>query len=94
MRLLDLCGLRSPFAGVSDTVREFRPDVVGISLRNLGNCNYLCPESYLSDARRVVEAVRGAGERREIVLGGSAVSIAPEAIARSLGLPICGRWRG
>ena len=69
---------------MAQEVTDFRPDVVGISLRNLGNCNYLCPESHLDFARQIVDTVRENGEA-QIILGGSAVSIAAEPLARRLG---------
>ena len=75
--------------------REFKPEVIGLSIRNLDSCDYQSPHSYLPEIREIVAACRkacpdrsGCSLRRHdaaIVLGGPAVSQAPEAVARCVG---------
>jgi radical SAM superfamily enzyme YgiQ (UPF0313 family) len=57
-------------------LRDDRPDVVGLSLRNIDNVDTLATKSYLAGYERLVQFVR---ERAEvpIVLGGSGFSIFP-----------------
>ena len=58
VRLLDLCLARNREEELAQTISSFRPDVVGLSIRNLENVNLLHPISYVDDARRVVDGVR------------------------------------
>ncbi len=64
-----------------------RPDIIGLSVRNLDNCDSMRPRSYLPEIKQVVAACRKCSEA-EIVLGGSAISQSPREIARYLGCRI------
>ena len=59
-------------------VRDFKPDLVGLSLRNLDNGSYLDPQWALPVTKEVTERVRSASDA-VIVCGGPAFSILPEA---------------
>ncbi|HEY3396219.1 MAG TPA: radical SAM protein [Armatimonadota bacterium] len=87
VRFLDLCFSRDPRRAAAAAVASFSPDVIGLSIRNLDNCDYLNPHSYLPAGRDLVATLRAACSA-EIVLGGSAVSQVPFALARYLGC----RW--
>ncbi len=87
VRLLDLMFASRPEAKLRNAVRRTRPDVVGLSLRNLDNADARDPRFYGAEARVLVEVAREAGAG-EVVLGGSAVGIAPEALLRFTGA----RW--
>ena len=54
VELLDLCFARRPVRQAVNTVRRFRPDIIGISIRNLDNCMYSSPRSYYQEARLLV----------------------------------------
>jgi anaerobic magnesium-protoporphyrin IX monomethyl ester cyclase len=82
--LLDLCFERDPTRAMTAAARSLGPDVVGFSIRNFDNCDYTSPRSYLPEIAEVVGACREACGAK-IVLGGSAVSQAPEALLRTLG---------
>jgi len=82
--LLDLCFERDPVAAVNQVVEWLKPDAIGVSVRNLDNCDYLQPRSYLPDVEAVITACRAKSDC-PIILGGTAVSQAPVAIARHLG---------
>lgn len=85
MQVLDLC-----FAGHSvrsemeNAVRSFRPDVVGLSIRNIDNVNMLHPVSYLPGIQEIAKHIRGLTSV-PLVLGGSGASLMPESILRLLG---------
>ncbi len=87
VRLLDLMFTSRPEAKLRSTVRRMRPDVVGLSLRNLDNADARDPRFYGTEARALVDVARQAGAG-QVVLGGSAVGIAPEALLRFTGA----RW--
>jgi len=82
VKVLDLC-----FSGkknVSDTrnaIQSFKPETIGVSVRNIDNVNMLHPISYLRDAVDLINEIRRLCDC-PIVLGGSAVSLVPEAILR------------
>ena len=61
-------------------LNEHRPDVVGISVRNIDSCSKQRPASQASDATRYIEIVRESGNA-VIVLGGPAISVlGPDAL--------------
>jgi radical SAM superfamily enzyme YgiQ (UPF0313 family) len=79
--LLDLMFEREPLAAVRSVIRSSRPDVVGLSVRNIDNNDMRETVFYLDDLRGIVHAVRehtGA----PVVLGGAALAVMPEAILR------------
>lgn len=67
--------------GLMESIKEFRPDYVGISVRNIDNVDSLTPESswFLAQDRRLVRLIRKI-TRASIILGGPAFSIMPSEI--------------
>lgn len=67
-------------------LREFAPDLVGMSLRNIDNVDSFCAENawYLAQARELANRLRTA-TAAPLVVGGPAFSIMPEAILAYLG---------
>jgi len=84
VRLLDLCFDRDPIEAARLAVRDFDPDTVGISVRNLDNCDSQTQDTYLQDVRELVTAIRR-DTPAHVVLGGPAVSIAPEPVLDYVG---------
>jgi radical SAM superfamily enzyme YgiQ (UPF0313 family) len=84
---LDLCFASAPADAIAERLRDVRPDVIGISLRNLDSTSYPDNTSYIDDYGAVVAAVR---ERSSapIVLGGAGFTVAPRAIMEALGAEI------
>lgn len=80
----DLCFSSQPTVDTETAVKAIEPDVIGLSIRNLDNSDYMSPRGYLPGTRRIVEACRRASDA-EIVIGGPAVSQAPVEVARYLG---------
>jgi radical SAM superfamily enzyme YgiQ (UPF0313 family) len=84
VKTLDLCFAgKRVFSEVSNLVRSFAPDVVGVSVRNIDNVNMLHSISYLPDVAGLMEHLRLV-TASPVVIGGSAASLAPEAILRFL----------
>ena len=75
-KVLDLMFSDDYQAEVASVVKEFRPDVVGLSLRNLDNGSYLDPQWALPVTRQVTEKIRSISTAT-IVCGGPAFSILP-----------------
>jgi len=84
---IDLCFLDDPHAQVASRLGAFRPDVVGISLRNLDSSSYPDNTSYIDDYRALVETVRRHGDAL-IVLGGAGFTVMPGTILRALGADV------
>jgi radical SAM superfamily enzyme YgiQ (UPF0313 family) len=80
LRVLDLADAAADLAAVC---REFRPEVVGLSIRNVDNAETSNPEGFLPALERVAAQIRGACRTR-LVLGGPGFSIFPEALMTRL----------
>ncbi|MCH8186918.1 MAG: cobalamin-dependent protein [Chloroflexi bacterium] len=74
--VLDLMFSRNALADVEAAVRQFRPEVVGLSIRNLDNQSALNPQWHLPAVREIVRRLRSISSAR-IVCGGPAFSILP-----------------
>jgi radical SAM superfamily enzyme YgiQ (UPF0313 family) len=85
VKLVDLMFSKSPSADAARAVAEFRPDVIGASLRNIDNSDLIETKFYLPAAEEILSAIRDAAPATPIVLGGAATSIEPEALLRRWG---------
>ena len=65
-------------------IREFAPDLVGISLRNVDTSDHTDPTGFLDPYRRLADRVKSATSA-PLVLGGSAFTLFPEVFLRALG---------
>jgi radical SAM superfamily enzyme YgiQ (UPF0313 family) len=81
---LDLMNKRDPDAAIRRTIGLARPDVIGISVRNIDDQTRDNPRFLLEQVKPVVDACR-ACTRAPIVLGGAGYSIYPEAALAYLG---------
>ena len=64
---------------VERTVRDFNPELVGISIRNLSNHSYVDPQWQLPITKGVIERIRSISDAT-IVCGGPAFSIMPQQV--------------
>lgn len=86
VRFLDLCFAKDPIATASEAGRSFRPDIVGVSVRNIDNSDAIALRHYTPEARGVLHALREAAPRARVIAGGAAFGVAPEALFRDLGV--------
>src|SRR5690242_6880008 len=76
--VLDLAFSKQPRRDTLQRVRREEPDVIGITVRNIDNCNFERPHFYLPEIRdEVVRSVREAAPNAKVVLGGAAVNVSP-----------------
>ena len=75
-RMLDLMFAEDYLGDVEQAVKDFQPDLVGLSIRNLDNGSNLNPESVLPITKEVTDLVRSISQAT-IVCGGPAFSILP-----------------
>lgn len=83
LRVLDLMFSEDYLDQTERVVREFRPQLVGISLRNLDNGSYINPQSALPVTRDVIQRIRSCSDAI-IACGGPAFSTLPEECFRYL----------
>ncbi len=76
IEVLDLMFAEDYLAETEAKVREFQPDLVGISLRNLDNSSYMDPQWALPSTKEVIDRIRSVS-KATIVCGGPAFSLLP-----------------
>jgi radical SAM superfamily enzyme YgiQ (UPF0313 family) len=84
VRLLDLAFCKDPLQAVQTALKKDRPDVVGLSVRNIDNNDIHSPAFYIRDVAAIVEVIRSLTPA-PVVLGGAAVSVMPEELLRCTG---------
>jgi anaerobic magnesium-protoporphyrin IX monomethyl ester cyclase len=84
VRFLDLCFVKDPVASARAATRAFRPDVIGVSVRNIDNSDAIALRHYTPEARDVLLALRAAAPAAKVIAGGAAFGVAPEALFRDL----------
>ena len=91
VRLLDLMGNADIRRIIRDAIQGSRPDVIGISVRNIDDQSMAEPRFFLQPVRDTVSLCRAFSDA-PIVVGGAGFSIFPEAALRYLkaDLGICG----
>ncbi|PKB79182.1 MAG: hypothetical protein BZY88_14720 [SAR202 cluster bacterium Io17-Chloro-G9] len=78
IKVLDLMFSEDHLGETAKTVKEFQPDLVGISLRNLDNVSYMDTQWALPGTKEVIDEVRSISDAA-IVCGGPGFSLLPEA---------------
>ncbi len=85
VKVLDLCFLANNIeTELEKSIDSFRPEVVGVSVRNIDNVNMLHSVSYLPEVVDLVAQIR-ALTSVPVVLGGSGASLIPESVLRTVG---------
>jgi len=84
-RILDLCFEYDTEAAIARAVSDFRPDIIGLSIRNADNLTYGKSVNYMPGVKGIVGTVRKMSDAA-MVAGGSGFSIFPEESLRYLGL--------
>ena len=87
VKVLDLMFSDDHLADVEATVKEFRPQMVGMSVRNLSNHSYLNTIWALPHSKEVIDRIRTISDAA-IVCGGPAFSIMPTECFEYLGCDI------
>ncbi len=94
VRFLDLCFAPDCERAIRDAIRQFAPDAVGISIRNIDNSTACKPQFFLDKiSRRVVRPCKAAFTG-PIVIGGPAVGISGAEMLRFFGLSFAVRGDG
>ncbi len=83
-RLLDLVIETRPRRALEEAIAGFRPDVIGVSVRNIDDQRMRHPRFLLDQAREAVALCRGASAA-PVILGGAGFSILPQPILDYVG---------
>jgi anaerobic magnesium-protoporphyrin IX monomethyl ester cyclase len=84
VRFLDLCFAKDAVTSARAAARAFRPDIIGVSVRNIDNSDAIALRHYTPEARDVLHALREAAPAAKVIAGGAAFGVAPEALFRDL----------
>src|SRR5256714_5465870 len=84
VRFLDLCFASDAVASARASATAFRPDIIGVSVRNIDNSDAIALRHYTPEARSVLRALRQAAPSAKVIAGGAAFGVAPEALFRDL----------
>lgn len=84
VRSVDMNELQGRGGDLASVVEEFRPDVIGISIRNIDNIDEANMETFVESVRCLIDGVRRCS-RAVIVLGGSGFTILPREFMAALG---------
>jgi radical SAM superfamily enzyme YgiQ (UPF0313 family) len=84
VRSLDLLVEKNPESAVAQAIRDFSPEAIGVSVRNIDDQNMKNPRFLLEQAR---DAVRWCKQFSQVpvIVGGAGFSILPDAILNYLG---------
>ena len=76
VRVLDFMFAEDPLAQVDQAVAELRPELIGISVRNIDNQESRLPEIYFPEVKDLVQRLQGISPA-PVILGGPGFSVAP-----------------
>lgn len=94
VRVLDLCFSKRPDADIRKAIEEFRPEVVGVSIRNIDNSAGFNTRFLLEDVRKDVIKSLKREFSGPIVIGGPAVGISAPEMLEYLDLELAVRGDG
>ena len=80
----DFFHLEKSLDSIDNVVKEYAPDLIGISLRNVDSVNMLSEQLYVEAVGQMVSRIRTYTDVK-IILGGSGFSMMPEAILQVTG---------
>ncbi len=84
VRVLDLCFVPRNFGKkIKEAVESFKPELIGISVRNIDNVNMIHSICYLPDITKIVQQIRRCSDV-PLVVGGSGASLMPAQVMRLL----------
>ena len=83
---LDLCFVSDPVLAARRAAEVNKPDIIGVSVRNIDNSDAIALRHYTPEARDVLRALRQAAPAAKVIAGGAAFGVAPEALFRDLGV--------
>jgi len=90
---LDLMFSKDPLSAVKSEIKKTKPDIVGLSIRNIDNNNMQNPVAFFRELPPIMDVIRG-NTHAPVVIGGAAVGVMPEDILRFTGASFAVAERG
>ncbi len=84
VRQADFLMQNTSLEAIGREVREFNPRLVGISVRNIDNVNFMNEQYYIQNVKNLVSTVRGITDAK-VLLGGAGFSLIPDLILKETG---------
>ncbi len=84
VKVLDFMFQKNILQNLRKELSASRPDIIGVSIRNIDNNDYENPVFFLEEITPVIDVIRALTEA-PIVIGGAAVAVMPEEILRYTG---------
>jgi len=84
VRVEDLCFTSDPSRALAKAVSSFRPDIIGVSVRNLDNSDALALRHYTPEAAGMLRTLRALAPKAAVIAGGAAFGVAPESLFHEL----------
>lgn len=78
---LDLMFSKNTERAILNSLHKTKPEIVGISVRNIDNNDMKTPRTFFEDAAAIVKIIKNTSNAM-IILGGAAVGIMPEQLLR------------
>ena len=82
----DLCFSPNVEDTLRRAVRDVRPDVIGVSVRNIDNSDRMALRHYTPEAAGMLRLLRDAAPSATVIAGGAAFGVAPDALFDELGV--------
>lgn len=84
VEIVDLCFSENLYKDLDDAVESFRPDIAGITVRNVDTVLYHTNEFFLDEIRDIITYIKSNHGLR-VITGGTGVSANPRGILQYLG---------
>ncbi len=84
VRQADFLVQNTSLEAISREAREYQPELIGISVRNIDNVNILHEQYYIDNVKNIVTAMRGMPNVK-VLLGGAGFSLIPDLILKETG---------
>lgn len=81
---VDLCFDTMPQNTITKELKENKPDIIGIGIRNIDNLVYTKSKAYLDDIKDIVTFIKATLKNTPIVVGGAGYSIFPTEVYKFL----------
>jgi hypothetical protein len=82
--ILDLCFSDSPYEDMDKSIVSFKPDIVGVTVRNVDTVLYQTNEFFLDEIRDIISHIRRLCGLK-VIVGGTGVATDPEGVLEYLG---------
>jgi hypothetical protein len=81
--IIDICFSEDLYKDIDDAVISFKPDILGITVRNVDTVLYHTNEFFLDEIRDIVNQVKSR-HGLKVIIGGTGISTGPEGILEYL----------